>query len=75
MALFAKTPKTVDGIISSLTQIKKDLEIHDEEKDKELEDLNQDKKLIDDKIDYADKEKTRGNVIFKNISNLLGEEN
>lgn len=73
MNLFTSKKKTVAGITQSLTKIKTDLKILDEEKVEELKLFKIEKSEIELKIDNAEKEKEKGWVIFKNISNLLGD--
>lgn len=65
--------KTVAGITESLTKIKSDLEILDQETADELDKYNVEQMTLQLKIEGAKSEKNKGFTIFKNISALLGE--
>ena len=72
MKVFKQKKKTVEQITESLTKIQRDLLTLNEEKDTELSELEGEKIEINNKISFAENEKTRGNIIYKNITNLLG---
>jgi hypothetical protein len=76
MALFGNgngKKKTVAGITESLTRIKTDLQILEQETAEELEQYNLEQMALQLKIEGAKSEKSKGFTIFKNISALLGE--
>lgn len=65
--------KTIEGITKSLNKVQDDLSILDNQKNSELTVLEEKRKDINTKIIAAENEKTRGDVIRKQIIELLGD--